>query len=387
MSDPAPTAATGDARPSLLIVSYSPIADDPRVARQVRLFSERYAVTTCGYGPAPEGVVDHVRIPEEVVWWHKNRRLLAEHRYASAYLTSPVYVYLRGRLAAGAFDVVLANDADTVPLALLLRPRGGVHADLHEYATRQHESNWRWRIFVAPYYRWIVREFLPRCASVTTVGDGLALEYEREFGVPVSVVTNAPPYQRREPGSVDGPLRLVHSGYANPVRGLAETIRGVELADADVTLDLYLRDEGSGHLDELLELVTDSRRVRLHDPVPYGGLHDVLSRHDLGVFVVPPVTFNLEWTLPNKFFDFVQARLGIVVGPSPEMASLVHRHGLGVVTADFTAESLAATLEALTPEQVAGFKAASHAAAQELSAEAQLPVWERAVDAVATRPR
>ena len=40
-------------RPRLLVIAFSPLRSDARVLRQVRLFRERYAVTTVGYGPAP----------------------------------------------------------------------------------------------------------------------------------------------------------------------------------------------------------------------------------------------------------------------------------------------------------------------------------------------
>jgi hypothetical protein len=37
--------------PSLLILSFSPLASDPRVRRQITLFADRYHVTTVGFGP------------------------------------------------------------------------------------------------------------------------------------------------------------------------------------------------------------------------------------------------------------------------------------------------------------------------------------------------
>ena len=40
------------ARPTLLILSFSPIASDARVLKQVRMLAQDHDVTTCGYGPA-----------------------------------------------------------------------------------------------------------------------------------------------------------------------------------------------------------------------------------------------------------------------------------------------------------------------------------------------
>lgn len=372
-------------RPSLLVLAWSPLRSDARVLRQVRLFADRYDVTTVGYGPAPDGVVRHLRIPDEVVAWHKDRRALLTRRYQAAYDTAPVTRWARAALRGTEWDVVLANDVETVPLAVGLRPRGGVHADLHEYAPRQNEESWRWRWFVAPYQRWLVRTWVTRADSVTTVGHALAREYRREFGLAPEVVVNAAPYADRAPTPVGSPLRLAHSGVARRNRSLELMLDAVRAVTRPVTLDLYLVPNDPAYLAELRARAADLPQVRFHDPVPPERLGDALAAADVGVFLLPPLTFNYRYALPNKFFDFVQARLAVVVGPSPEMADLVRRHDLGVVTEDFTAASLAAAIDGLTEEQVARHKAASHAVAREYAAERQVLGWDRAVGTLARR--
>lgn len=375
-----------DPRPSLLVMSFSPLRTDARVLRQIALFRERYAVTTLGYGQAPDGVVEHLRLPDDAISWHKDRALLMTRRYEAAYRTAPVVQaaadLLQGRRAR--FDVVLADDIDTVPLALDLEPRGGVHADLHEYHPRQNEELRRWRLFVAPYYRWLVRTYGTRADSVTTVGEGIAREYRIRFGLRAGVVVNAPHFVDLEPTPVGEPLHLVHSGNAQRHR-LDVILAAMDLVERPMTLDLYLMPNDPPYLAELQERYAASDRVRIHPPVAPQELPATLNAHDVGVYVLPPVSFNHLWALPNKVFDFVQGRLALVVGPSPEMAGLVRRHGLGVVTDDFDAASLALALDRLTPQDVAGYKAASHRAARELSAQEQVRGWARAVDTLAAR--
>lgn len=374
-----------DERPRLLIIALSPLTADARVLRQIGLFADRYAVTTVGYGPAPEGVVEHLSVPDEIISWHLDRRWVLLRRYQAAYDTAPVISHLTDRLEPGRWDVVLANDVETVPLAVRLRPAGGVHADLHEYASRQNEESRRWRWFVAPYRRWLVRTWVTRADSVTTVGAILAREYRREFGIEAGVVPNAAPYAERSPRPVGDPLRLVHSGAARRNRSLGVMLDAVRLTQRPVTLDLYLVPNDPAYLDELRAAAVDLPQVRLHEPVSPDELVQRLGECDVGVFVLPPLTFNYLNTLPNKFFDFIQARLAIVVGPSPEMAELVHEHGLGVVTPDFTAQALAQAIDDLTPAAVAEFKAASHAVAHRLSAQEQVRGWAEAVAALADR--
>lgn len=369
-------------RPSLLILSFSPIASDARVLKQVRLFVSELDVTTCGYGPAPDGVVEHLEIPAEAEHWRKDRRWLLTRRFPRVLESNAAVRATRELLAGRRFDVVLANDVDTVPLALDHGAR--VHADLHEYSPRQNTELRRWRWFVAPYVRWLCRRFVTRADSVTTVGRGIAAEYAREFGIRADVVTNATPFAALEPGPTapEGPLRLVHAGVALRGRNLAALVAAAVATRTDVTLDLFLVPNDPGYLAELRTMAAGSERVRIHDPVPYEELVGTLHGFDVGVHVLPPVNFNNANALPNKFFDFVQARLGVIVGPSPEMARLVREHGLGVVTADFSVEALTAVLDSLVPEQVTGWKQAAHAAARPLSADTQVEVWREAISAL-----
>lgn len=375
-------------QPRLLIMSFSPLRSDARVLRQIRLFMPRYAVTTLGYGEAPDGVVEHLRLPDDIVAWRKDRRLLALRRFSAAYHSAPVIREARELLdGQDRFDVVLANDVDTVPLALDLRPRGGVHADLHEYASRQNEDSWRWRWFVGPYANWLVQQHVTRADSVSTVSEGLAREYSREFGITTSVVANAAAFAQRDPSPVAEPLRLVHSGVARRSRSLTVMIEGVRAATRPVTLDLYLMPNDPAYLQELRDIAEDLPQVRFRDPVPPTELSATLADYDVGVFLLPPVNFNYEHALPNKFFDYVQARLAILVGPSPEMAALVRRHHLGMVCADHDAASLAAALNSLDAATVQAGKQGSHRAARELSAENQLVAWGRVVDVLGARAR
>ena len=110
------------------------------------------------------------------------------------------------------------------------------------------------------------------------------------------------------------------------------------------------------------------------------GLVRMANHYDIGLFLLPPVNFNWRFTLPNKLFEFIQGRLAIAIGPSPEMARVVRKYGLGVVADDFAPETLAAALNALDGSAIGAFKRASHAAADELCAESNAELMLRVVE-------
>ncbi len=370
-------------RPRLLILSFSTIAADARVLKQVRHFAERYDVTTCGYGPTPDERVRHVRLDEACGFRRWGRADLLLRRFTKIYWEQPAVRHAREMLGhEDRFDVILANDIDTVALADALDPRAGVHADIHEYAPRQNDEILQWRLFVAPYVRWMCRRHLQLVTSMTTVGQGIADEYRRVYGVDAGVVTNATPFANAVPGEVLTPIRLVHSGVARANRRLEILIDAVTATSADVTLDLFLVVNEPSYLESLRDRAGGSPRIVFQDPVPYSDLITTLNRYDVGVHVIPPTNFNNRWALPNKFFDYVQARLGLVIGPSPEMRRLLDEYDLGTVTDAFEGTSLTRALDALATDDVRRWKRNSDEAAQSLSSDSQVQVWDGAIRAL-----
>nr|WP_275758196.1 glycosyltransferase [Salinibacterium metalliresistens] len=369
------------ARARILVLIYTPFASAPRALKQVQYLRGSNDVTTAGFGATGVDGVPHVEIPNGA----PQRFGLFGRLLYLALLGLRVYRPLTRlsardrdteRLLGGQdWDIVIAHDLWSLAAALQLAPKHGVVLDLHEYAPLEGEHSFLWRLVMAPYARWMLRTMVPKVAEIVTVSTGIADEYRRRYGFDSTVVVNATPYYSLEPHAVASPIRLVHSGLAAPERRLDIMIEAVRLTAADVTLDLYLMDNGVGEFDRLRALADGDERIRFREPVAYVDLVRTLNTYDVGLSVLPPTTFNLEWCLPNKFFDFIQARLGLIVGPSPEMASFVDHYAIGEVLPDFTAVSLAAALDGLTPERVASWKSASAAHASELSSERQAELW------------
>jgi glycosyltransferase involved in cell wall biosynthesis len=370
-------------RPELLILVLSDIRRDPRVLKQVKLFREQYAVTTCSFGEAPDGVTDHISLGAEARGWPNDKPGLLLRRYEHVYWNLPAVRAAREALAGREFDAVIANDLNTVPLAAQVRSRGGFHADLHEYAPAEKDNELAWRLLVAPYQKHLLRRYAARARSVTTVSQGIADAYRRNFGLDCRVVANAAPYRDAEPRPVSTPMRAIFTGAAQAARHVDLMVEAMRHVPDGLELDLYLMPNEPAYLASLEAAAAQLPAVRILPPVPFPQLMDTVASYDIALAFQRPTTFNIRYAIPNKFFEAIQARTAVVVGPAPELKAVVEKYGFGVVTDDFTAEALAETLRALTPERVARLKQAAHEAARELSAERSMAPWLEAVDAMA----
>lgn len=360
----------------ILSISFSPIYADSRVMRQIEVLREHGEVTTVGYGPEPEGVAHHIRVPDAAASLPQTplgvaRLALRAHR--SVELTSPGEAAVRREtVESGPYDLIVANDARALPLAFATAGSAPgappVYADMHEWAAEERATVFVWRVLVGPYMEHLSRVYLPRTAAVTSVSAGLANLYSERYGIDTEVVRNAADFEDLHPHPVDPHrIKLVHSGTADAERNILELIEATERLGDGFSLDLYLLEVPGGHLQVIKNKAEASSRVTVHDPVPPDSLPRVLNQYDLGVFLYPLRTLSHLYHLPNKFFDFVQARLGLVFSPAPEIDAHIGRYGIGIITRDTTADALVDALKDLSAEDVARFKAASDAAAHELS--------------------
>lgn len=378
-------------RPRLLILSFFDISIDPRVMKQVRLFAEEYAVTTCSPGPRPHPDVEHVEL--DVHWARSRGRMgnaiddLARARewFGWSYRQTPIVQQVREKLHGRPFDAAIANDADAVGIANDLVGAARVHADLHEFFPGLPQPDNLLGERQRRYWTWLVREHCAKAASSTTVGEEIARRYG-EYGLTPGVVTNATHLRDLPVRETGSPIRIVHSGNPFRDRGLGEIMTAVAQTTTDVTLDLYLMKHNEVELAAVIELAERlGERIRVLDPVAQSELVETLNGYDVGIHVLPPTSENNSLALPNKFFDFIQARLAVIVGPSLEMARIVSEYELGVVTADFSESSIRAALDALTIADIDRAKRAADAAAPALSSESQVGVWKRAVDQIIER--
>lgn len=359
----------------VLVISFSDLGRDPRVDRQLLALEQHYEVIAAGLGPpaAAVGFVD-LRLPvrsrvEEILRQGRSLTRLLRGRYDEVYWSHPQNRAAASRLASVKPDLLIANDLSALPLARRIANSAPVVFDAHELAPEEHADRRWWRLLIRPYVDSLLRMYLPGLAGMTTVAPGVAAAYADRYGVRPVVLTNAPPRAELEPSEVGSPIRLIHHGASDRQRHLELMLETVDQLDDRFELDLMLVPTARRYHDEIVQKVSRMPRVRLIEPVPQRDIVAHLNRYDVGLYLLPPRNANLRHALPNKLFEFIQARLAVAIGPSPEMAKIVNRYGCGVVAESFQPRSLAEAISALDSESVSALKRQAGVAAVEMNAE------------------
>lgn len=283
--------------------------------------------------------------------------------------------------SAGTYDVILAVDIHTLPLAFALAKGSPVVFDAHEYFMEEHSNETCEGRKINKVLRKTANTYIPLTAWMVTVSEGLADRFAKDYNIPrPEVVYSGPEFFQLSPSEVPlDKIRLVHHGLADPARHLESMIDVMSHLDSRFSLDMYLderysagipyKDCPGGYKAWLRLRAANDSRVRFPAPVPMLELPRHLHNYDLELIFFPDESFRLKYCMPNKFFESIQARIGLAVGPSPDMARVVDEWDLGVVVDEFSPEEMANALNALTREDIQRFKQNAHAAANTFNAE------------------
>ncbi|TFV83800.1 hypothetical protein E4V99_01545 [Microbacterium sp. dk485] len=374
-----------------LVLSYSDLATDPRVRREIDwLTSDGWTVDTLGLGAHPtEAVRDHFVLADPPRWTRGRIGALATHFLLPprlrlrAQLTDRVPRELRRRIREGGYDLVAFNEYEFTPWVADRRDftpaalRARLHLDLHEYRSPDVRRRTLGGRLTGGHYRWVRRHIgHPAFTSRTAVNAPIGKLYADEFGVPEPTpVRNAPPYVTGlEPTPVEGErIRMLFHGMPSWARGFHEILEAMRTLPEQFTMTFMLMPNPAAlaKLEQEIAAHPARDRMRIVPPAPMRAIAEHINEYDLEIIFYRPLETNLMYALPNKFFEAAQGRLGVVVGETPTMAPLVREHGHGVVVPAFDAASLRDTLAALTAEDITRFKAAAARVAEIVNADSE----------------
>jgi glycosyltransferase involved in cell wall biosynthesis len=241
--------------------------------------------------------------------------------------------------------IIISNDLDTLPSCWLVSRirRTPLIYDSHEYFTEVPELIGR--IFVRNVWLKIEKCLIPKLKYAITVSEPIAEEYRKKYNVDFQVIRNLP-YRLHHPGKRPdllncNPARtIIYQGSLNPGRGLESMILSMKHLD-NFKFQIF----GDGPLRRKLEKLVNennlSDRIHFMGRIPLKDLTSYTVQASLGVSLEENLGKNYYYSLPNKLFDYIQARVPVLVSRLPEMKKIVEEYNIGMITDSNDPEILA----------------------------------------------
>ena len=407
--------------PSIGLLAYSHIVDDPRVRRQGDLFHAA-GWTVWGVGipgglspdPAWCIVSRHGDLPGSAAgqstWaaskadflaalWHgplpspfkamlipgvvAARKLRTLNRYwagrgsfdaaLSSYWSFPQFRRLYEEARRVKPDIWLANDWNTLPIAARLSEETGVPFayDTHEFATSEYEERHLWRLFQKPVIRLIEEGLIGRARVVSSVSPGISRALQDEYSLeklPMTVL-NAPIYEKAVFQPAREPVRVLYHGAVSVGRGLEETILSV--ASWRDGRSLTIRGPADPSYLRTLQALSRKQgveaRVDFVPPVPMVDMVKAAQPFDIGILALPNHSRHNKFALPNKLFEYTMAGLAVCMSDLPEMSRIIGQHQLGTTIESVDAASIAEAINGMDTDSIDRYKRNALKAANTLS--------------------
>lgn len=244
--------------------------------------------------------------------------------------------------------------------------------DAHEFYMGLHEEDLKWHILFKTFTDYMCKTTLPHADLVITVSHLLCQWYEKYYQCSPLLIINAPFYEdipvRHSESST---IQLIHHGHPVQNRRPDLLIEAMDYADPHFELTFMFKNKPSteAYYAELKAQAASNPRIHFRDAVPMEKLAQVVNHYDAGIHLIPPVNRNNEGMLPNKLFEFIQGRLGVVFSPGKEVERVIQQYKLGFISKDFSAKAMGEAINRLNKENLHQFKQNADKASRVLCAD------------------
>ncbi|MBI9067538.1 MAG: glycosyltransferase [Salinivirgaceae bacterium] len=239
------------------------------------------------------------------------------------------------------FDIVLSNDLDTLPACFLASKIKGkkIVYDSHEYFTEVPELIDQ--KFQRSFWLLIERIFVPKLNSAYTVSNSIAKEYNQKYKLAFDTVRNLPYRKNRAFEIEKNKVRtIIYQGALNVGRGIELMIESMLYLE-----NVELLIVGTGDIDDELNLLISklnvSEKVKMLGRINPQDLFFITQKAHLGLSLEEDRGLNYRFALPNKIFDYIQARIPVIVSDLPEMRNVIETYNIGEIMYERTPKALA----------------------------------------------
>ena len=275
-------------------------------------------------------------------------------------------------------DYIHCNDLEPLPIALFIklisRNKVKVVYDAHELETEKVGLKGIIKVFSKITERVLIHHV----DSVITVSEGIADDYARRYRISRPLIIYNCPYFKEIPRKPifrekfqirSDQVIFLYQGNLNLGRGIETLLKAFEnMTRTDMVLVLM----GYGNLvPKILDITRKCSNIFYYPPVSPEIVLQYTASADIGIVFTENTCLNHFYSLPNKFFEYAMAGLGLLVNNLPEMRSLVEKYQCGLIIKEESDEVVRETIEHLNREDLLRFSNNARSMARDFNWELQ----------------
>lgn len=348
---------------NILIFSKRPFHNSPRIIREIEALNSNFNIYAIGETKPLNNSTKFEYIYDLRTTLDKllNKINYIFRSLLGIKLTIPRYSKVSDFVVRYNISLLIIHEPIFLPLAFALKEKFNLKVvfNAHEYHPLEFEDQFGWLESVGAVYSKLYKKYLSKLDLMINVCDGIAEKCFKEYHVKSIVIPNAAFSSKIPIFESDGDkIKIIYHGAILESRKIEDMIKVAELLGENYIFDIMgtSTDFNKEYFQILSERIVNSPNVSFKKPVQFDEIISAINQYDLGIYILRPNGFNNEYALPNKIFEYMQAKLAIAISPSREMRSIVEKYNLGVVADNFSPESLAEKIKELSKQDIFKFK-------------------------------
>lgn len=266
-------------------------------------------------------------------------------------------------------SLLIVEDITLLPFALSYKeqnPKSKVMIDLREFYPLEYENDPLWLKTFGAFFEYLCSNFLHKVDFALTVSEGIAQKYAQTYGLHCTLFLSLPPYFPLTPSQNEN-IKLIYHGLISSDRESENLLEIAKHLRDDIEMNLMVLSNHSQFLQEFKNEAQSIPNLSLLPPIRLEEIIPFTSQFDVGLITLKPNGFNNTHALPNKFFEYIQARLALITTPLPSIAPLIESYKLGKCSSSFSTSSVIEAINSLDLKEVQNYKQNSHIASKSLN--------------------
>ncbi len=265
-------------------------------------------------------------------------------------------------------DLIIIEDITLLPFGIEYikkHPQTRLMIDLREFYPLEYENDAKWMATFGKFFQFLCEQYLKYVDIALCVSKGIAKRYKKDFGLDSKIFYSFPPFHNYNPSPLSQPISLIYHGFLSTDRNSQNLIKLAKSLDERFHIYIMGLSNQAGFLESLKTNLTDN--ISFIEPVEMNEIINFTQQFDIGLLTLSPNSFNNANAMPNKFFEYIQARLAVISTPIPSIIPWMKQYKFGKCAKGFEAKDLARCLNKLSNEEILDFKMSSNKAAHKLN--------------------
>ncbi|CUU05423.1 Glycosyltransferase involved in cell wall bisynthesis [Candidatus Thermokryptus mobilis] len=236
-------------------------------------------------------------------------------------------------------DIVISSDLFSLPIAWLISVKCNakmIYDSREFYSSLASTKN---RRFVQKIISLFEEIFTLRCSVILTVNQSIAKLISSKFEKPIFIVRNFPTVKWKSEKTFIYKKQienaLLYLGLFHQDRGFDiyfELIQRLSFEFNDIKLLIV----GKGELKNLLLEEIQKRNLESKVEIlgPYSPDEEIKFpniKKIVGLCIIKPVSLSYFFSLPNKIFEYIQAKIPFIASDLPEIRAIIETYKVGIL--------------------------------------------------------